>query len=165
MKKQIVLRQLFDARIVAVIRSKDRETALRSVRACIEGGIRAVEITYTVPDASGIIRELSGLYAGDGVLVGAGTVIDAETARTAMLAGASFLVSPTADPGLIGICNRYRAVCVAGAFTPERGQGCFGCGGGSDQDLPGVALHALLHPRSARTLPAGGFYGHGEHEL
>ena len=56
MKKQIVLRQLFDARIVAVIRSKDRETALRSVRACIEGGIRAVEITYTVPDASGIIR-------------------------------------------------------------------------------------------------------------
>lgn len=148
MKKQIVLRRLFDARVVAVIRSKDRETALRSAGACIEGGIRAVEITYTVPDASGIIRELSGLYAGDGVLVGAGTVIDAETARTAMLAGASFLVSPTADPGLIGICNRYRAVCVAGAFTPNEVKAALDAGA----DLIKIFPASLCTPSYIRVL-------------
>lgn len=148
MNKQKVIQQLCEQRVVAVIRSDNDGTALRIAEACVAGGIRALEITYTVPDATGIIRRLTERYPGGDILIGAGTVIDAETARTAMLAGASFLVSPTADSGLINICNRYRTACVAGAFTPNEIKGALEAGA----DLIKIFPASLCDPSYIRVL-------------
>ena len=119
MNKNQMIKQLNDCKVVAVIRSNDAENVIRTVDACVCGGIRAIEITYTVPGATHIIEELSKKYAGTDVMIGAGTVIDAETGRNAILAGAEFIVSPTIDEKLIELCCRYRILCAAGAFTPN----------------------------------------------
>ncbi len=119
MKKDITTKILTEKRLVAVIRADDMEQAIKIADACIAGGIGAVEITYTVPGATHIIEELKKKHAKNGVLIGAGTVIDSETARCALLAGADFIVSPTTDQAMVSLCNRYRAVCIAGAFTPN----------------------------------------------
>ena len=119
MNKTQMIKQLNDCKVVAVIRSNDAENVYGTVDACVQGGIRAIEITYTVPGATHIIEELSKKYAGTDVMIGAGTVIDAETGRNAILAGAEFIVSPTIDEKLIELCCRYRILCAAGAFTPN----------------------------------------------
>lgn len=81
------------------------------------GGVAIIEFTMTTPNALGIIEE-SAREFGDKVLLGAGTVLDAETARAAILAGAEFIVGPTLDPGVIEVCRRYSKVVIPGAFSP-----------------------------------------------
>lgn len=119
MKKADVIEKLKSEKVIAVIRSDNADSVYKTVEACVNGGIRAIEITYTIPNAGHIIEQLSGIYANQDILIGAGTVCDSATASNAILAGAKFIVSPTVDAGMVELCNRYRVVCAAGAFTPN----------------------------------------------
>ncbi|WP_075732165.1 bifunctional 4-hydroxy-2-oxoglutarate aldolase/2-dehydro-3-deoxy-phosphogluconate aldolase [Streptomyces acidiscabies] len=100
-----------------IVRLDSAEEALAVSEAAIEGGVRAVEITLSVPGALGVISALASRY-GDEVLVGAGTVLDAQSAFACVQAGARLLVSPNLEPEMIATANRYQAVTVSGAFTP-----------------------------------------------
>jgi 2-dehydro-3-deoxyphosphogluconate aldolase/(4S)-4-hydroxy-2-oxoglutarate aldolase len=87
------------------------------IRALADGGVTVSEVTFTVPNALEVLRK-ARQELGDAVLLGAGTVLDPETARAAILAGAEFIVSPTLNVDVIRLCNRYGKVCMPGAFTP-----------------------------------------------
>lgn len=116
MSKQEVLNAMRVSRVVGIIRSTDPEVALATARACIAGGIRCLEVALTTPDGLDVIRTLCKT-AGDDVVIGAGTVLDTETARHAIVSGAKFLLSPSVDTGVIELCSRYQVVSVPGAFT------------------------------------------------
>ena len=117
-KKFENLKAIADTGILLIIRLDDEQDALAVAEAAIAGGVKALEVTLSVPNALGIISTLSKKYAKDGILIGAGTVLDAETARAAVLAGAQLLVSPNVTQGMIQVANRYQAVSVCGAYTP-----------------------------------------------
>jgi 2-dehydro-3-deoxyphosphogluconate aldolase/(4S)-4-hydroxy-2-oxoglutarate aldolase len=102
---------------VAVIRMTDTERLLRVVEAICEGGVTAIEITMSVPRAFEMIEEVVRRL-GDSALVGAGTVLDAETARLAIAAGARYVVSPVFKPEIIRTAHRYDVPALPGAFTP-----------------------------------------------
>ncbi|MEU9284949.1 bifunctional 4-hydroxy-2-oxoglutarate aldolase/2-dehydro-3-deoxy-phosphogluconate aldolase [Streptomyces sp. NPDC048275] len=102
-----------------IVRLDSAEEALAVSEAAIEGGIRALEITLSVPGALDVISKLSGRYGKDGVVVGAGTVLDDHAAHACISAGAGLLVSPNLNPAMIETANRYQAVTVSGAFTPS----------------------------------------------
>ena len=117
-KKFENLKAIADTGILLIIRLDDEQEALAVAEAAIAGGIRALEVTLSVPNALGIISTLSKKYKKQGILIGAGTVLDAETARAAILAGAELLVSPHVTASMIQVANRYQAVSVCGAYTP-----------------------------------------------
>ena len=117
-KKFENLKAIADTGILLIIRLDDEQEALAVAEAAIAGGIRALEVTLSVPNALGIISTLSKKYKEQGILIGAGTVLDAETARAAILAGAELLVSPHVTASMIQVANRYQAVSVCGAYTP-----------------------------------------------
>src|SRR5438552_12288325 len=106
MSKENHLCQVLDGGIVAVVRSRDSLQLVEVVRALADGGVSVVEITMTVPDALDIVRQVRK-DLGDRLLLGAGTVLDPETARAALLAGAEFLVAPTVNLDVIRLCQRY----------------------------------------------------------
>ncbi len=111
------LRRIGATGIVPVVRAGSAEEALAVVDAIRAGGVDVIEVTMTVPGAVEVIRELSRRY-GDEVVLGAGTVLDAETARACMLAGARFVVSPIVDPPTLACCRTYGVPAMAGALTP-----------------------------------------------
>jgi 2-dehydro-3-deoxyphosphogluconate aldolase/(4S)-4-hydroxy-2-oxoglutarate aldolase len=117
MAAQDTLKRIAETGIVPVVRAASGEEALAVVDAIRAGGIDVIELTMTVPGAVEVIRELARRYGND-VLIGAGTVLDAETARACMLAGARFVVSPIVDAGTIGCCRTYGVPAMAGALTP-----------------------------------------------
>src|SRR5205085_4486777 len=90
------LRQILDCGIVAVVRSRDSQQLVEVARALADGGVTVVEITMSVPNALDVLRQVRQVL-GDRVLLGAGTILDAETARAALLAGAEYLVAPTVN--------------------------------------------------------------------
>lgn len=101
-----------------IVRLPSPDEALAVSQAAIEGGVRALEITLSVPNALEIITTLGRKYAGDGIHVGAGTVLDAQSAFACVQAGAKLLVSPNLKPEMLTVANRYQAVSISGAFTP-----------------------------------------------
>src|ERR1051325_5047781 len=103
--------------IVPVVRTSSSEHAIQAVEACYKGGIRAAEITMTVPGAVRALEKVADRL-GDKIMLGAGTVLDPETARTCMLAGAQFFVTPSLRVSTIEICKRYSKVICPGALTP-----------------------------------------------
>ncbi|MBS0261651.1 MAG: bifunctional 4-hydroxy-2-oxoglutarate aldolase/2-dehydro-3-deoxy-phosphogluconate aldolase [Planctomycetes bacterium] len=111
------LSRVLNSGIVAVIRSTSSEQLVEVARALYEGGVDVLEVTFTVPRALEIIAEVRKSL-GDKVLLGAGTVLDPETARAAFLAGAEFLVAPTVNLDVIKMGNRYDKLVMPGAFTP-----------------------------------------------
>src|SRR5947209_8530324 len=117
MSKETQLRQVLDSGIVAVVRSPDSQQLVEAARALADGGVRVVEITMTVPDALDVVRQVRRAL-GDRLLLGAGTILDPETARAALLAGAEFLVAPTVNLDVIRLCQRYDRLVMPGAFTP-----------------------------------------------
>jgi len=117
MSRDEVLSRILDGGIVAVVRAESGATLTRVVEALLEGGVTAAEITFTVPDAVEVIREVKRTV-GERVVLGAGTVLDPETARAALLAGAAYIVSPSTNPEVIRLCRRYDAPVMPGAFTP-----------------------------------------------
>jgi 2-dehydro-3-deoxyphosphogluconate aldolase/(4S)-4-hydroxy-2-oxoglutarate aldolase len=117
MKKYEVLKKIVDTGIVAVIRAESPDKAERITEACLEGGINSIEITFTVPAAHRVIEELAKRFQGKDVVLGAGTVLDAETARAAILNGAGYIVSPAFDADTARLCNRYQVPYMPGAMT------------------------------------------------
>lgn len=108
---------ILENKIVAIIRGAEAKDVLKIARALQAGGVKSLEITMNSPSALKVIEEISD-QMGDQVLVGAGTVLDPETARAAILAGAKFVLSPTVHLETIKMTNRYGAVSIPGAFTP-----------------------------------------------
>jgi 2-dehydro-3-deoxyphosphogluconate aldolase/(4S)-4-hydroxy-2-oxoglutarate aldolase len=117
MSREVLLRRVLDCGIVAVVRSPDSPQLVEVCGALAEGGVTVVEITMTVPDALDVVREVRRTL-GDRLLIGAGTVLDPETARAALLAGAEYLVAPTVNLDVIRLCRRYDKLVMPGAFTP-----------------------------------------------
>lgn len=103
--------------VVAIVRLDDYTRAAEMARALADGGVEAVEFTYTNPAAGEAVRATKEAI-GDAMLVGAGTVLDPETARAAILLGADFIVTPTVQVETIRLCQRYSVPTVIGAFTP-----------------------------------------------
>jgi 2-dehydro-3-deoxyphosphogluconate aldolase/(4S)-4-hydroxy-2-oxoglutarate aldolase len=112
-----ILAFITDIGIVPVVRTQSAESAIRSIEAIYAGGVRAAEVTMTVPGAIKALEKLADQF-GDRVMLGAGTVLDPETARICMLAGAQFFVTPTLKPATIEMAKRYSKVICAGALTP-----------------------------------------------
>jgi len=110
-------KELEERCLVAVVRFDRAEELVRVAEAIAAGGLRAIEITMTCPDALAIIRD-SARQLGHDILLGAGSVLDPETARMAMLAGAQYIVTPTTRPSTIEMCNRYGVPVISGAYTP-----------------------------------------------
>lgn len=114
MEKIKCLQRVKDTGIIAVVRAKGADQALKIAEAIRTGGVDIIEITMTVPGAPQVIRELARAFSDKGIVVGAGTVLDSETARVALLEGAQFIVSPHFSPAIIRLCNRYRKLCMPG---------------------------------------------------
>jgi 2-dehydro-3-deoxyphosphogluconate aldolase/(4S)-4-hydroxy-2-oxoglutarate aldolase len=117
MAREATLQRILQGGIVAVVRSESAGPLIQVVEALAAGGVTAAEITFTVPGALEVIREVHRVQ-GDRVLLGAGTVLDPETARAALLAGAEYIIAPTFHPGVVRLCRRYDKVVIPGAFTP-----------------------------------------------
>lgn len=116
MKKIDILKKITDGKVVAVVRAKNPEEAIKISEACIKGGIVAIEVTFTVDYAQDVIRALKDKFKGQ-LLIGAGTVLDSETARVAILNGADFIVSPAFDLDSAKLCNRYQIPYMPGCMT------------------------------------------------
>ena len=117
MKRQKLVTRITDNGLVAVVRTETAEQAYRTFDACIEGGVAAIEITFTVPGAHRIIEDLASKYDSEDIILGAGTVMDPETARVAILSGAEYIVSPNFNPETVRLCNRYQVPVMPGAMT------------------------------------------------
>ena len=117
LKKSKVLKKITDIGIVAVVRSETVEEGIRISKACVEGGIPAIEVTYTVPGATEVIKALKEQFTSDELVIGAGTVLDASTARIAILAGSEFIVSPAFDEETAKLCNLYQVPYMPGCMT------------------------------------------------
>jgi 2-dehydro-3-deoxyphosphogluconate aldolase / (4S)-4-hydroxy-2-oxoglutarate aldolase len=117
MQKQRILSFITEIGIVPVVRATSAESAIRSIDAIYRGGIRAAEITMTVPGAVKALEKVADEF-GDRIVLGAGTVLDPETARVCMLAGAQFFVTPSLKPATIEMVKRYSKVICPGALTP-----------------------------------------------
>ncbi|HEX9026239.1 MAG TPA: bifunctional 4-hydroxy-2-oxoglutarate aldolase/2-dehydro-3-deoxy-phosphogluconate aldolase [Clostridium sp.] len=117
MRREEVLKSIKEAGVVAVIRGESKEEAIKTVEAVKNGGIKIMELTMTVPNPVEVIREVSEKYKGTDIVVGAGTVLDPETARACILAGAQFIVSPYLDIETIKLCNRYKVAVMPGIMS------------------------------------------------
>lgn len=117
MNRQKLVTRITDNGLVAVVRAESAEKAYRIFDACIEGGVAAIEITFTVPGAHKIIEDLASKYQSGEIILGAGTVLDPETARIAILSGAQYIVSPNINVDTIKLCNRYQVPSMPGAMT------------------------------------------------
>lgn len=117
MVKLDILQKIVGPGLVAVIRAVSADAAACIAHACVDGGIQALEVTFTVPNAAAAIAGLTQRYPPTEVAIGAGTVLDAETARTAILAGARFVVSPSSDAATARLCRRYQVPYLPGAGT------------------------------------------------
>ena len=116
--KHKVMASLRESGVVAVIRTENPGDLVSVSRALHKGGVKFVEITMTVPGALEVVREATARLADTDVHIGVGTVLDAETARAAILAGAHFVVAPVFDADTVRLCNSYGIVVMPGALTP-----------------------------------------------
>lgn len=117
MKKEAILSTILEIGIVPVVRTESADGAVKAIEAIHRGGIRVAEITMTVPGAVRALEKVADKF-GDQIVLGAGTVLDPETARVCMLAGAQFFVTPNLNPATIEMCKRYSKVITPGALTP-----------------------------------------------
>ncbi len=151
-----------DSGLVAVVRAESSDQACRIADACAEGGIGAIEITFTVPHAPAVIADLARRDAPKNILVGAGTVLDPETARMAILAGAQFVVGPSVSAETARLCNRYQVPYMPGAGTVTEIVHAMECGADVIKIFPGELLgpgfvKAVMGPLpQARLMPTGG---------
>jgi 2-dehydro-3-deoxyphosphogluconate aldolase/(4S)-4-hydroxy-2-oxoglutarate aldolase len=135
--KLTVLGRIIDSGLIAVIRSGTSDEAVRIAEACAQGGAAVVEITFTVPGAADAIQRLAKRNGDSDLTVGAGTVLDPETARLAILAGAQFVVSPALNVETAKLCNRYQIPYLPGAGTVREIIEAMECGAGIVKVFPG----------------------------
>jgi 2-dehydro-3-deoxyphosphogluconate aldolase/(4S)-4-hydroxy-2-oxoglutarate aldolase len=117
MSKAETIERIRETGVIPVVRAKSADEAMRAIDAIREGGISVLEITMTVPGAVKVIEEVASRYGND-ALVGAGTVLDPETATACVSAGAQFVVSPALNPDTIAYCQKHGVVVLPGALTP-----------------------------------------------
>ncbi len=117
MNKTDKLNLIRETGVVAIMRANSSDQLMAAADAIKTGGVKVIEVTMTTPGAIGVIAEATARY-GDDVLFGAGTVLDTETARAAILAGAGFIVAPTLNLEVIALCNRYSIPVMPGCYTP-----------------------------------------------
>jgi 2-dehydro-3-deoxyphosphogluconate aldolase/(4S)-4-hydroxy-2-oxoglutarate aldolase len=147
--------------LVAVIRAENSDQAARIAEAAASGGVAALEITFTVPGAAGVIEHLAKRRSAE-ILLGAGTVLDPETARIAILAGGQFVVSPALNPETARLCNRYQVPYMPGASTIREVIEAMECGADIVKVFPGEILgpafvKAVKGPLpQAQLMPTGG---------
>jgi 2-dehydro-3-deoxyphosphogluconate aldolase/(4S)-4-hydroxy-2-oxoglutarate aldolase len=161
MSKEEHIREIEEGGVVAIVRFDRSEDLIQVARAVQAGGVRVIEFTMTTPNALRIIEE-SVREFGQDVLLGAGTVLDAETARAAILAGAEFIVAPTLSPSVIEVCRRYSKVVIPGAFTPTEILTAWECGADFVKVFPAEFggpgyFKAILAPLpQVKLIPVGG---------
>lgn len=161
MGKDDHIRQIEEGGVIAIVRFDRSEELIRVARAVRGGGVRAIEFTMTTPNALQIIEQSAREFGHD-VLLGAGTVLDAETARAAILAGAEFIVAPTLDPATVEVCRRYSKVVIPGAFTPTEILTAWECGADFVKVFPAefggpAYFKAVLAPLpQVKLIPVGG---------
>ncbi len=162
MEKEQVIGRILGSGLVAVVRADNGEQAKRIAEACLEGGVSAMEITFTVPGAHRVIEDLARQYANGEMIVGAGTVLDPETARIAILSGAQYVVSPYFDEATMKLCNRYRVACMPGVMTPKEAVQAMEAGADVLKVFPAnlfgpSIIKSLLAPLpQAKLMPTGG---------
>ncbi|HHZ11501.1 MAG TPA: bifunctional 4-hydroxy-2-oxoglutarate aldolase/2-dehydro-3-deoxy-phosphogluconate aldolase [Acholeplasmataceae bacterium] len=162
MRKLEVLQRMVENGITAVVRAKNEEEAEKIATACIAGGISSIEITFTVSGAENVISSLRKKFSKDELIVGAGTVLDAETARLAILRGAEFIVSPAFNPEVAALCNRYQVPYIPGCMTIKEIITAMEAGADIIKLFPGSALgpdfvKAVKGPLpQANLMPTGG---------
>jgi len=162
MLKADVIKRITDCGVVAVVRAENAEKAIKVADACAAAGIAALEITYTVPGADEVIRELAKVYNKGEIIVGAGTVLDPETARAAILAGAQYVVAPCLNVETVKLCNRYQVACMPGAMTIKEVVEAMEAGADIVKIFPGEAfgpgiIKAIKGPiPQAVLMPTGG---------
>jgi 2-dehydro-3-deoxyphosphogluconate aldolase/(4S)-4-hydroxy-2-oxoglutarate aldolase len=160
--KEKILSKIVEGGLVAVVRAESGEQALKIADACFNGGVAAIEITFTVPGAVEVIKELVKVYSNGEILLGAGTVMDAETARMAILSGAQYVVSPYLNVDTVKLCNRYRVPCMPGAMTIKEVVESMEAGADIIKIFPGELfgppiIKAILGPIPyAKLMPTGG---------
>jgi 2-dehydro-3-deoxyphosphogluconate aldolase / (4S)-4-hydroxy-2-oxoglutarate aldolase len=162
MKKTEVIRQITETGILPVIRATSSDEALHAIDAIRAGGISTMEITMTVPGAVSVIEDLAKRF-GSEVLVGAGTVLDAETARVCILAGAQFVISPALNLETIACCRRYGITVMPGALTPTEVVQAWTAGADFVKVFPAGALGGANYIKSLKAplpqieiIPTGG---------
>lgn len=161
MSREARLQRLIESGIVAILRAPDGRLLADVAEALLAGGVQALEVTFTVPAAHRVLEQVAERL-GERVLLGAGTVLDTETCRLALLSGAEFIVSPTVNLDVIAMCRRYDKLVLPGAFTPTEILAAWDAGADivkvfpSDVTGPGYlkAIHGPLP--QVRLMPTGG---------
>ncbi|MFP3719408.1 bifunctional 2-keto-4-hydroxyglutarate aldolase/2-keto-3-deoxy-6-phosphogluconate aldolase [Niallia circulans] len=161
MDKIEVLAKMKEEKIVAVIRAQNIEQGLHVSEAIRQGGIKFLELTMTIPGALDVIKKLADTYAGEDVIVGAGTVLDPETARLAILAGAKFIVGPNLSPEVITMCHRYRVAVMPGVMSPTEALTAIELGADVIKVFPGGAFGPSIVKDFKGPLPQGNFMPSG----
>ena len=160
MDKHEIYRAIGREGAVVVVRGESVEQGIRTAEACCAGGMHLIEVTFTLPHADEVIRELAQRIPD--AVVGAGTVLDAATARIAILAGAQFVVSPMLDEEILRTCNRYGVLAIPGVSTPTEALRALEAGADLVKLFPGdvhrpSGLKALRAPYpQLRIMPTGG---------
>ena len=159
--KEQQLQYMLDSGVVAVVRLDSADQLLQTASAIRAGGVTVIEFTMTTPFALDMIHEAAKTMPKD-VLLGAGTVLDPETCRAVILAGAQFIVSPTLNPKVIEMCQRYSKIVVPGALTPTEILTAWECGADivkvfpASLGGPGYFKDILAPLPQIRLIPTGG---------
>ncbi|QZY54363.1 bifunctional 4-hydroxy-2-oxoglutarate aldolase/2-dehydro-3-deoxy-phosphogluconate aldolase [Crassaminicella profunda] len=157
MKRMETIRKISESGVVAVIRAESKEEGMKIIEAVKKGGIKALEITMTVPGAVEIIKELSEVYKDEDVIIGAGTVLDPETARACILAGAKYIVSPSLNVETIKLCNKYRIPVMPGVMTITEALSGMEAGAEIIKVFPGSAYGPSIIKAFKGPVPQGNF--------
>jgi 2-dehydro-3-deoxyphosphogluconate aldolase/(4S)-4-hydroxy-2-oxoglutarate aldolase len=162
MKKADVLQRIRVTGLIPVVRAESAELALRAVKAIKAGGVNVLEVTMTVPGAIGVIEHLAAAF-GDEAVIGAGTVLDAQTAQVCANAGAQFIVSPSLDEGTIAFCRDNELAVFPGALTPTEVVRAWNAGADAVKVFPAGAVGGANYLRALKAplpqielVPTGG---------
>lgn len=162
LKKEKVISKIKETGLVAIVRAESSEQAFRITDSCIEGGVAAIEIAFTVPSTHKVIEDIAVKYTSGEIIIGAGTVLDPETARIAILSGAQYVVSPCLNKDTIKLCNRYQIGCMPGAMTIKEVVECMEAGADIVKVFPGELfgpkiINSIKGPiPQAELMPTGG---------
>lgn len=163
MKRVGILSRLEKTGVVAVVRGATKEEALKASHAIIEGGLTGIELTFTVPQADAVIEELVAMYSDrSDIVIGAGTVLDAVTARLAIMAGAEYIVSPSFNRETAELCNLYQVPYLPGCMTITEVQEALKSGADIVKLFPGSVygpsiISAFMAPMpQVSIMPTGG---------
>lgn len=157
MERIKIIQEITNSGVVAVIRAESKEKGTKIIEAVKNGGINIIEITMTVPEAADIIKELSKVYKNDNLIIGAGTVLDPETARICILAGAKFIVSPSLNIETVKLCNRYRVPVIPGVMTLKEAVEALEMGAEIIKVFPGSAFGPSIIGSYKGPIPQGNF--------